>query len=231
MKDPEKLTIKDWSESDRPREKMLQNGISKLTNAELIGILIGSGNATESAVELGRRILNAYDNQLNTIEKQSVDQLTKFKGIGTAKAINIITALELGKRLQFSEHKQQQKITCSEDAYKALAYELSGLDYEEFWVLYLDRSNRIIAKTKISQGGVSGTVIDVRLILKTAIEKLASGMILAHNHPSGNLTSSTNDLQITKKIKSAAEVMDMKILDHIIVAGKKYHSFADEGIL
>ena len=231
MKEIEKLTIKDWSESDRPREKMLQNGISQLTNAELIGILIGSGNAKESAVELGRRILNAFDNQLNLIEKQSVDQLTQFNGIGTAKAINILTALELGKRVQFSEQKQQQKITCSEDAYKAVAYELSGLDYEEFWVLYLDRSNRIISRTKISQGGVSGTVIDVRLILKTAIEKLASSMILAHNHPSGNLSASTNDLQITKKIKSAAEVMDMKILDHIIVAGKKYHSFADEGIL
>lgn len=227
----EKLTIKDWSESDRPREKMLTNGISQLTNAELIGILIGSGNVEESAVELAKRILNHYDHQLNAIEKQNVDQLTRFKGIGEAKAINILTALELGKRLQFSDQKKQKKITCSKDAYQSIAYELSDLDYEEFWVLYLDRSNRIISKSKISQGGVSGTVIDVRIILKSAIEKLASGLILAHNHPSGNLTASSNDLQITNKLKSAAELMDMKILDHIIVAAKNYHSFADEGIL
>ncbi len=220
-----------WAVDDRPREKMLKHGFGALSNAELIAILIGSGNTNETAVELSRRILTEYKNNLDQLGKTSVEKLKNFNGIGEAKAINILAALELGRRRQLSEPGEVRRINSSQDAFQSVSLELSDLGHEEFWVLFLDRSNKIIDKIRVSQGGVSGTVFDVRIILKQAIDKLASSLILFHNHPSGNLTASSNDMDITKKACDAAKLFDIKVLDHIIVAGKKYLSMADEGML
>jgi len=220
-----------WAVEDRPREKMLKHGFAALSNAELIAILIGSGNLNESAVELSRRILSDYKNDLNALGKSSVEKLKIYNGIGEAKAINILAALELGRRRHQAEPANLTKINSSEDAFSYISLELSDLSHEEFWVIYLDRANNVIDKTRISQGGVSGTVIDIRIILKQAIEKLATSIILFHNHPSGNLSASSNDLEITKKATEAAKLFDIKVLDHIIVAGKKFMSFADDGLI
>lgn len=231
MSEYERLSIKMWAVEDRPREKMLKHGFAALSNAELIAILIGSGNQNESAVELSRRILSDYKNDLNALGKSSVEKLTTYNGIGEAKAINILAALELGRRRHQAEPANSTKINSSEDAFRYISLELSDLLHEEFWAIYLDRSNNVIDKTRISQGGVSGTVIDIRIILKQAIEKLATSIILFHNHPSGNLSASSNDLEITKKATDAAKLFDIKVLDHIIVAGKKFMSFADDGLI
>lgn len=231
MVDYEKLSIKMWAVEDRPREKMLKHGFSALSNAELIAILIGSGNHNESAVELSRRILADFKNNLDLLGKLSVEKLKGYNGIGEAKAINILAALELGRRRHQAETGIISKINSSEDAFNYISLELSDLTYEEFWVIYLDRANNVIDKKKISQGGITGTVIDIRIILKQAIEKLASSIILFHNHPSGNLTASSNDLEITRKASEAAKLFDIKILDHIIVSGKKFMSFADDGLI
>lgn len=227
----QKLSIKYWEVEDRPRERLLSKGIQSLSNTELIALLIGSGTKEISAVELARKILIKADNNLNLLGKFSVDDLEKHKGIGKAKAISIIAALELGRRRKFSEVLARPKITSSKDAYNIIFPLISDLQYEEFWVLLLNRSNKIIDKYKISQGGIAGTVIDVKIILKKVVEKLASSVILCHNHPSGNIEPSEADIAITRKLKEAAEVMDIKLLDHIIVADKSYFSFLDEGIL
>jgi DNA repair protein RadC len=231
MPDYEKLSIKMWAVEDRPREKMLKHGFSALSNAELMAILIGSGNLNESAVELSRRILTDYKNNLDTLGKSSVEKLKDYKGIGEAKAINILAALEIGRRRHLAEPTISNKINSSEDAFHYISLELSDLIHEEFWVIYLDRANNVLDKTKISQGGVTGTVIDIRIILKQAIEKLASSIILFHNHPSGNLSASSNDLEITRKAVDAAKLFDIKVLDHLIISGKKFMSFADEGLI
>jgi DNA repair protein RadC len=228
----EKLTIKQWAVEDRPREKMLKNGLSVLTDAELVAIIIGSGNATESAVELSRRMLLSFNNNLDALSKATVDHLkNQFNGIGEAKAINILAALELGKRRHLLRQPERFQIKSSSDVWDYLGYELSHLQHEEFWVVYLDRSNKVIDKMKVSQGGISGTMLDVRLILKPAIEKLASGMVLLHNHPSGNLQPSEQDIAFTRKAIQAAEWIDVKVIDHLISAGKHYYSFADEGLI
>ena len=226
-----KLSIKDWSEDDRPREKLLQKGIQSLSDAELIAILIGSGNRDMSAVELSKYILSENSNNLNNIAKKSVQELINFKGIGEAKAISILSALELGKRRESSEVEERNKITSSKDVFLLLNSKYKDLPYEEFWVIFLNRSNKIIHKERMSQGGVSGTVVDIRIILKKAIENLASSIILSHNHPSGQLKASKQDLTLTQKLKEAAKLIDVSVLDHIIVADNKYYSFADEGIL
>jgi len=231
MGEYQKLSIKNWAVEDRPRERLLAKGIQSLSNTELIALLIGSGTKQISAVELARKILMKADNNLNLLGKFSVDDLQKQKGIGKAKAISIIAALELGRRRKLSETLGRPKITSSKDAYNIIFPLISDLQHEEFWVLLLNRSNKIIDKNKISQGGVAGTVIDVKIILKKAIEKLASSVILCHNHPSGNIEPSGADIGITGKLKEAAEVMDIKLLDHIIVADNSYFSFLDEGIL
>jgi DNA repair protein RadC len=227
----QKLSIKYWEVEDRPRERLLSKGIHSLSNTELIALLIGSGIREISAVELARKILMKADNNLNMLGKFSVDDLQKQKGIGKAKAISIIAALELGRRRKYSEALARPKITSSKEAYNIMFPLISDLHHEEFWVLLLNRSNIIIDKNKISQGGIAGTVIDVKIILKKVVEKLASSVILCHNHPSGNIEPSEADIAITKKLKEAAEVMDIKLLDHIIVADKSYFSFLDEGIL
>lgn len=231
MADYEKLSIKQWAVEDRPREKMLKHGFAALSNAELVAILIGSGNRNESAVELSRRILSDFNNDLDQLGKASVDRLTSYKGMGEAKTINVLAALELGKRRQLSGVSNLQKITSSEDAFNIMSIDLAELQHEEFWVIYLDRSNNVIGKTRVSQGGVSGTVIDIRIILKKALEKLASSIILVHNHPSGNLNPSKADIDITQKASNAALLLDMKVLDHLIIANRKFMSFADDGLL
>lgn len=225
------LKIKEWALEDRPREKLLSNGSRSLSDAELIAILLGSGNAAETAVALGRRILTASDNNLNELSRKGIDYLKSFSGIGEAKAISIVAALELGKRRKDAEVFRKNKITCSRDAADFFMPLLGDLNHEEFWVMLLDRGNKITGHFKISQGGIAGTVIDVRIILKNALEKLAVSIILCHNHPSGTMEASNADLKITRKIKQAAELMDISVLDHIIIGQNRYLSLADEGML
>jgi len=226
-----KLNIKDWAEEDRPREKLLKNGARSLTDAELIAILIGSGNLEETAVELSRRILASVDNNLHDLGKKSIDSLCSFKGIGEAKAITIVAALELGKRRKDADVFSKKVITASKDAFDYFLPLLGDLGHEEFWVMLLDRGNKIQDTFRISQGGISGTVIDVRIILKPALEKQASYVLLCHNHPSGTLRPSDPDRAITNKIRDAAKLMDISVLDHIIIGQNQYFSFADEGLL
>jgi len=223
------LTIKDWAVEDRPREKLLQKGVQSLSDAEIIALLIGSGTKNESAVDLSKKVLKYADNNLNALGKLGIAELTKLKGIGEAKAITILAALELGRRRKISEIIEKQKITQSKDIFELFQPIVGDLPHEEFWVLFLNRSNRIIERTKISQGGVAGTVIDIKIILKQAIEKLASSIILCHNHPSGNKMPSGADDSITEKLKKGAELVDLKVLDHIIIADVDYYSYADEG--
>lgn len=231
MSDYKKLNIKDWAAEDRPREKLLSKGAVSLSDAELIAILIGSGNLEETAVELSRRILAAVNNKLNELGQKNIEFLKTFNGIGEAKAVTIAAALELGKRRKDAEVFSNNKITGSKDAADYFSPLLEDLSHEEFWVMLLNRGNKIIDTFMISQGGISGTVIDVRIILKPAIEKLASAIILCHNHPSGTMQASDADKKITRKIKTAAETMDIAVLDHIIIGHNNYLSFADEGML
>lgn len=231
MSEYKKLNIKEWAVEDRPREKMLANGSRSLSNAELIAILIGSGNTKETAVELSKRILVSTDNNLNELGRKGIDYLQSFKGIGEAKAVTIVAALELGKRRKEAEVFNKSKITGSKDAADFFQPLLGDLNHEEFWIMLLNRGNKILDTFMISQGGVSGTVIDVRLILKKAIEQLASSIILCHNHPSGTMQASNADLMITSKIIDASKLMDINVLDHIIIAQNKYLSLADEGLL
>jgi DNA repair protein RadC len=226
-----KISIKAWAEQDRPREKLLANGRRLLSDAELIAILIGSGNRNESAVELSKRILNHYDQNLNALGKLSVQELCKFKGIGEAKAISIIAALELGRRRKEEENPVASKISSSKDIYQFLASYFSDLPHEEFWILLLNRANKIITRILISKGGQAGTVADPKIIFKAALEHHAAFVVLAHNHPSGNLKPSGADIQLTKKIAEAALLLDMVVLDHLIFADSGYFSFADEGLL
>ncbi len=231
MSEYKKLNIKDWAVEDRPREKLLSKGARSLSDAELIAILIGSGNLNETAVELSRRILAAVNNDLNELGRKGIDFFRSFNGIGEAKAVSIAAALELGKRRKDAEVFNRRKITGSKDAADFFQPLLGDLNHEEFWIMLLNRSHKIIDTFMISQGGISGTVIDVRLILKNALEKLASAIILCHNHPSGNMQASDADLQITRKIKRAAELMDITVLDHLIIAQNSYLSLADEGLM
>ncbi len=226
-----KLNLKQWAVEDRPREKMLANGARSLSDAELIAILIGSGNADETAVELSRRILHSVENNLNDLGKKNSDYFTRFKGIGEAKALNIMAAMELGRRRKELEHPDKAKITGSNDAADLFFPLLSDLEHEEFWILLMNRHNKVIDRFMASKGGITGTVIDVRSIMKIALDKLATSMILCHNHPSGNLSPSDADQQITQKLKEAGKIVDIQVLDHLIITQKKYFSFADEGML
>ncbi|WP_430934938.1 RadC family protein [Saccharicrinis sp. 156] len=226
----QKLSIKNWAVEDRPREKLLSKGISSLSNAELIAILIGSGNRNESAVDVSKRILNDVNNNLNELGKLTIDKLKRgYSGIGEAKAISIVAAMELGRRRKLSEAKEKCKITASRDIYDLMHPILADLPHEEFWVVLLNRANKVLSTQKISQGGISGTVIDSKLIMKGAIDQLASSIILCHNHPSGNLRPSSHDVSNTKKLVEAGKVMEIPILDHVIVTDNGYYSFADEG--
>jgi DNA repair protein RadC len=225
------LKILSWAEEDRPREKLLLKGRSALSDAELIGILIGSGTRSMSAVDLAKLILNKVNNDLNELAKLNVKDLQKFKGIGEAKAISIVSALELGRRRKDKEPSKREKITCSRDAYECLRQHLLDLPHEEFWVILLNRANVVTNKLQISAGGVAGTVADPKIIFKLALEHLASGIILVHNHPSGNLTPSQADVDLTKKLREAGKFLDVPVLDHIIFTDTNYYSFADKGVL
>lgn len=231
IEDNKPLNIKSWSPEDRPREKLLLKGTSALSDAELIAILIGSGTANLSAVEVAKKILVHGGGNLNDLAKLSAKDLMKVKGIGEAKAITIIAALELGRRRKETDSDEKPKINSSKDAFDLVKGDLMDLPHEEFWVLLLNRANRVIKKKKISEGGVSGTVADPKIIYKMALEELASGVIVAHNHPSGNLTASQSDIDLTKKLREAGKFLEVQLLDHVIVAGKKYFSFADEGLI
>ena len=231
MSEYKKLNIKEWAAEDRPREKLITLGSRAMTDAELLAILIGSGNQEETAVELSRRILSSVNNNLNDLARKGADFLQTFNGIGQAKAITIMAAIELGKRRRDEDSPLRTKVSCSRDAADYFRTSLGDLEFEEFWIMFLDRGNNILGKYQVSKGGISGTVIDVRLIMKEALDKKSSSIILCHNHPSGNLNPSDADLKITRRIKDAGEIMDIRVLDHVIIAGQKYYSFADEGIL
>jgi DNA repair protein RadC len=225
------LKITDWAVEDRPREKLLQNGTASLSDAELLAILISSGTKEKSAVDLGRELLSMVNNNLNTLGKLAISDLRKLRGIGTARAVTIAAALELGRRRKLAEMPDVLQIRCSKDVADIFQPLLADLAYEEFWILFLNRSNKVINRMKLSQGGISGTVTDVRLAMKKAIEYLASGIIVCHNHPSGNLNPSESDSKITQKIKEAGNLLDIQLLDHLIISEKEYYSFADNGLL
>lgn len=231
MQDQKPFSIKNWAEGDRPREKLLQKGKMSLSDAELIAILIGSGSREESAVQLSKRILAASENKLNELGKLSVKQLTKFKGIGEAKAITIVAAMELGRRRRGEEAVQRKQITSADAVFEVMQPIIGDLGHEEFWILYLNNSNKILQKLQLSKGGMTGTLVDVRLAFKNALEVGATSVILAHNHPSGTLKPSEADKQLTRKLKLAGESLDIKVLDHLIVTQKSYFSFTNEGIL
>jgi DNA repair protein RadC len=231
MEPTEKLSIKEWAEADRPREKMMLKGIGSLSDAELMAILIGSGSSNETAVELSRRIMQSADNNLNQLGKYALSDLIQFKGIGEAKGITILAALELGRRRKESDSLQRETIKGSISVYNIFHPILADLPHEEFWVLLLSQSSQVINRVKISQGGIAATIVDVKLILKSALMELSPAIVLCHNHPSGNNKPSTSDNELTKKILAAAKNMDIRVLDHVIVCDKSYYSYADEGEL
>jgi len=222
--------ITNWSEDDKPREKLMLKGKSVLSDAELIAILIGSGSRSESAVDLSKRILASVDNNLHALGKLSLSQLMNFKGIGEAKAISIIAALELGRRRRTQDAAELKKVTSSKIIFEIMQPIIGELPHEEFWIIYLNNSNKVISKSQLSKGGITGTLVDIRIVFKTALEMGATGLILCHNHPSGTLIPSDSDKQITAKLKLAGDSLEIKVLDHLIVTEKSYFSFVDEGI-
>ncbi len=228
---PKRLAINHWAEEDRPREKLSRQGRRALSDAELIAILIGSGSKSESAVELSRRILNESTNDLNKLASYSISNLTQFKGIGEAKAIAIVAALELGRRRRETPIPVRTQITTSRDAYHVLLPTYADLNHEEFWILLLNTANRVIAKQLISKGGRAGTVVDVKILFEEVLSFKATAIILTHNHPSGNLTPSHQDQVLTKRICEAGKLLDIKVLDHLIFSNQGYYSFSDEGEL
>jgi DNA repair protein RadC len=222
--------ITHWSEDDKPREKLMLKGRVALSDAELVAILIGSGSRNESAVELSKRILKSVEGNLNALGKVSISQLIQFKGIGEAKAISIIAALELGRRRRAEEAVELIKITSSKMIFEIMQPIIGELPHEEFWIIYLNNSNKILSKSQLSKGGITGTLVDVRIVFKAALEFGATALILCHNHPSGTLIPSDADKHITKKLKLAGESLEIKVLDHLIVTENNYFSFVDEGI-
>ncbi len=225
------MSIKFLAEDDRPREKFLLKGKSALSDAELLAIIMGSGSAEESAVELARKIMISVGQNWHNLSLLSIADLNKFKGIGNAKAISIAAALEIGRRRAAQEVPERTQVTCSTDSFKALVPFLGDLSTEEFWVVFLNQNNRIIGKSKMSAGGISQSVVDVRILFKTALEHFATGIIVAHNHPSGNLKPSQEDLKITKQIAEAGKLLNIQLLDHLIITQNAYLSFADENLL
>jgi len=226
-----RLTIKSWAEEDRPREKMIEKGPSALSDAELIAIILGSGTREMTAVDLAKHLLNNADNDLNKLGKMNILDFQKFKGIGQARAVTVAAALELGRRRKETERQIKEQINCSKDIYDVFAPILSDLPYEEFWILCLNRNNRIIDKIKISQGGISMTIVDMRLVTKSAIERLASSVVAAHNHPSGSVNPGNDDILLTNKMQTALSFFNIKLYDHLIVSDNAYYSFSDNGYI
>lgn len=225
------MSIKFLAEDDRPREKFLLKGKNSLSDSELLAIIMGSGNRDETAVELARRILDSVNNNWNQLSLLSVKDLMKFKGVGEVKAISIATALEIGRRRASQEIPEKPVISKSQDAYLVLKNHLSDLRTEEFWAIFLNQSNKVIHIAQLTQGGISQAIVDVRILFKTALDHFSTGIIISHNHPSGNLKPSTEDTDITKKIKEAGNMLSIQLLDHLIITQNSYFSFADEGLL
>ena len=225
------MSIKFLAEDDRPREKFLLKGKNSLSDAELLAIIMGSGNREDSAVELGRKILNSVANNWHNLSLLSLSDLMKFKGVGEAKAISIAAALEIGHRRAAQEVPEKIQIRESKDIYKVLQPYLSDLQTEEFWAVFLNQNNRIVGKARLSAGGINQSIVDVRILFKTALEHLSTAIAIAHNHPSGNLKPSQEDLRITKQIADAGKILNIQLLDHLIISQNAYFSFADENIL
>ena len=225
----EKLRINEWAEEDRPREKMMYQGASALSNAELLAILIGSGSVEESAVELMRKVLDAYHNSLSELSKATADDLCKYKGIGPAKAITILAASELGKRRKDESPRERLQIRNSEHIYHYFYPLMCDLPTEECWVMLLNQAAKVIQAVKISSGGLASTQVDIRCILREALMKRATSLILCHNHPSGNIHPSGDDDRLTQSLFQAAKTMNIRMLDHVIVTDGAYYSYADEG--
>ncbi len=227
----DKISIKAWAEEDRPREKLSTQGRRALTDAELIAILIGSGSRTESAVELSKRILHHYDNDLNKLAKASINELSAFRGIGEAKAISIIAALEIGRRRDDTETKVIETILSSRDAYNLMRRHLVDLNHEEFWIILLGRSSKVLGKELISKGGMSATIADPKIIFHAALQYQANSIMLVHNHPSGNLKPSHEDISLTKNLSAAGRILEIRVVDHLIITDNGYFSFGDESLL
>ena len=227
----EYISIKNWSEEDRPREKLLQKGKKALSKAELIAILLGSGSKSESAVDLSKRLLHQQDGRLKKMARMSVQELVHYKGIGKAKAVSITAGLELANRMMEEEGMELDKVNSSESVYIIMRPILGELPHEEFYLIYLNNSNKVTYKYPLSRGGMTGTVVDIRIALKKALEHNAVSLIMVHNHPSGKVNPSHADKQLTQKLKQAAELLDLKVLDHVIVTENTYFSFADEGLI
>ena len=225
----ERLTITQWAEEDRPREKMMLHGVSALSNAELLAILIGSGNTEESAVELMRKVLADYGNNLNELGKASIDELCRYKGIGPAKAITILAASELGKRRKEEKVEERTTILSSKDVYECFYPLMCDLPTEECWVLLLNQASKIIDKVKIGSGGLNATAVDVRCILREALLKRASAIALCHNHPSGSIRPSREDDHLTQQVNQASQCMNIRLVDHVILTDGAFYSYADEG--
>lgn len=228
---PQILSIKEWSARDRPRERLFQQGRTALSDAELLAIILGSGSRRDTALSLARKVLATHQGNLVHLGRASMQQLKRFNGIGTVKATRIVASLELGRRMKEQVAAEAPRINCSRDAFEAVFPMLADLGHEEFWILYLNNNNRMLHLGRRSQGGINGTLVDVRLVLKDALELGAVALILAHNHPSGNLQPSAADRALTEKISKAAASLDLKVLDHIILGGKNYYSFADQNDL
>ncbi len=221
--------IKAWAEADRPREKLLESGAGRLTDSELLAILIRSGSDRETAVDLAKGILRAYGNDLARLARVSVQELARFRGMGRVKAVTVLAALELSNRRRSSDARRKKKITSSRDAAEIMISVMADLTHEEFYILLLNRANELIHRHHLSKGGVAGTVVDPKIVFKVALDHLASGIILFHNHPSGNLRPSAEDVKLTRRLGDAGSLLDIKVLDHIIIAGDHWYSFADEG--
>ena len=224
-------SIKNWATEDRPREKMLEKGRETLSDAELIAILIGSGNSNESAVDLSRRILRDVDDNLIQLSQLNINDLTGYNGIGEAKAVSILAALELGRRRRFAEASTQAFIKNSKDAFEYFYMRMADIEHEQFWVMLLNPANKVIKLAKVSDGGINGTSADPKRIFKIALENNATAMMLCHNHPSGNVLPSDHDKVLTRNIINGGKLLEIKILDHIIIGIDKYFSFADSGLI
>ena len=231
MTNDQNLAITAWAEEDRPREKMLLKGRNALSDAELLAILIGSGTVGESAVALAQRILAQADGNLHELGKRSIKELQRFKGVGEAKAITIVAALELGRRRQLSDLRERPRIANSRDAFNIIAPLLTDLHHEEFWLLLLNRNNEVFARERLSTGGMAGPVVDIKIVLKTALDARAAAFVAVHNHPSGSLNPSAEDISLTKRLQQAGQIIDLPLLDHLIVSERGYYSFADQGQL
>ena len=228
MEERKRLTVKDWNADDRPREKMLKHGVQHLTDVELLAILLRSGSADQTVVEVAQNLLRLADHNLNTLARLSIAQLTKLKGVGPTKAVTVQAALELGRRLTVADLPEQPRITCSKDICTIMKPHLADLLHEEFWVLLLNNANCLLRKQRVGQGGLSVTPVDLRLIMKMAIDQSATSIAVVHNHPSGDVQPSAHDRELTEKIRQAAQMLDIKLLDHVIIGHHRHYSFADE---